>query len=415
MTRRVETLGGVALVAVAAAIPIGEGVTWAAVSLWAVALAWRWRDLQIAALRASEVRAFGLGIAAWILAGVAAGLLAGTGLPSARALGPILPMALPLLLLISQPSPRWLRRAAIAFVVALALASILGVVQYVYNVRPGEFIARTDALALAQGRLPGDLQRTAAGGFYFHRLKLAHVLMIGIAALVARQVVWPLARGRRILELSLLGLLSVALALTFSRAAVVAIVAAIGLGLAARAPRGPLVAGGLAIALLLLSPWAGGADQLAALNPTVATRGLIWSRAVEVIGDHPLGAGLGQYRLVADRYLEATEPGIVPPGAGAHSLVLTTWAETGPLGLAGFAWAWLGLAWFCARRLRDRSATIGEQTWALTGVIALTALWGAGLMHDPFFHRVVALAFFALVGALLLQRPTQAADPGPVA
>src|SRR5205807_29795 len=76
----------------------------------------------------------------------------------------------------------------------------------------------------------------------------------------------------------------------------------------------------------------------------------IWTRAVEIIRDHPLhGIGWANYPLVCGRYYDRVDPHFFMR-TWAHNLELSTLAETGPLGLLAMLWIWIAAAVALIRR-----------------------------------------------------------------
>jgi O-antigen ligase len=415
-------LHGLSLVVLAASIPLGEGATLAATVAMA-ALLW--------ARRAAWPRpAFGQGdparcilaLAIYVAAGLAAVGLGGHGAVGTREWGRLGPwLLLPLGYLSATCLPRlWLRRAAWAFVGSLTVAALFGLTCYAADVRPGESWLRPSALIEGQGRVPGSL-RSAAAGFYFHRLKMAHVLLLGLAALWGRQMVMPLARRRRAIELAALVVRWACLLLTFARAAALggALASVACLCFAAR----PLRWAGLCLAVvgcLGLSQLPGVQDRLLSSQTpqTASVRGLIWSQAVRAIADHPLGVGLGNYTQVIGRYYDQVDPSFATR-TYPHNVLLAAWAETGPVGLFAYAAIWLHFLWACLRRLvsqvpagsKDTAggrAAGGRRGVAAAGLFAVCAFWTVGLTHDVLYHNVVGqayVAFMAWTFAMLQETP----------
>src|SRR5690606_23879688 len=70
-------------------------------------------------------------------------------------------------------------------------------------------------------------------------------------------------------------------------------------------------------------------------------RAVLWSDALALLEQHPRGVGLGACPEVV-RAIEDDTPSdvFIPPHHYAHNVLLTAWAEAGPLGLAATAWAW---------------------------------------------------------------------------
>src|SRR5207237_1913164 len=81
-------------------------------------------------------------------------------------------------------------------------------------------------------------------------------------------------------------------------------------------------------------------------------RVFLWSRAAEVIADHPLlGVGFANYRRVLGPYYDRVDP-TFPMRTWAHNTELSLLAETGPLGLLAALWIALAAARGLLLRLR---------------------------------------------------------------
>ncbi|MBI3179448.1 MAG: hypothetical protein HYZ27_07280, partial [Deltaproteobacteria bacterium] len=199
-----ERAHGWALVAFAALVPLGEGAAFAGLGLLAWVTLWRWHEMDWRALAQEQTV---LALAAWFGVGVITLLVSREGVLRAAELGRWSPLvALPVVVLAAGGlERRWLERACLAFVATLALASIFALVQYGFDIRPGEAFVRAGSSVASQGRVPGS-GRAVAGGFYFHRLVMAHVLLVGMAVHVARQIFARATLRRRLVELALAAL-----------------------------------------------------------------------------------------------------------------------------------------------------------------------------------------------------------------
>ncbi len=398
-------LHGLALVGVAAALPLGEGLAFAGLGLCAAVLLWRRRELRWPTDLAGAAVGFGL----FLAAGIAAWTLGGEGALKPSELGRHLTwLALPIVLVSGRLVPAvWLGRAATAFVVALGASALFGLAQYALGLEPSEgpWAVLGELSAQRQLGVPGAPERPSAGGFFMHRLKLADVLVLGLGLLWVRQLFVPLAPRRRWRELAVLSLLALTLLFTFARAALgAAAVAGLVVTFLAspRMRRGALLTL-LGVAVLALSlPAVRHRLDTALTAPGSSDRALIWSTAVDILADHPLGAGLGNSpKLVAPIY-EPIAGKARLPRTYAHSLVLSAWEETGPLGLAGYLLAWLAvLGLVAARPLTAPRALV---------VFALAAYFTSGLVHDVLFHRGVSLAFYGVLGAALAAAAPRSLD-----
>ena len=119
-----------------------------------------------------------------------------------------------------------------------------------------------------------------------------------------------------------------------------------------------------------------------------ADRLFIWSRALEIIRDHPLrGIGFANYPRVCGAYYDRVDPGFVMR-TWAHNLELSTLAEMGPLGLLAIFWLL-----FSAARMLLRSAS----RFASGSLAALAAWFTMAQAHDLLYDTKVMYAlWFAL-------------------
>jgi len=389
------------LVLAAASVPVGEGLALGALVTLLAMLVVRRRDLPWAALRRSPAMPTLVGFGVWLAAGAVALVIGGEGWLKPGELGRWLPLvAIPAVGLTAPMVPsRYLRHAVTAFIALLAVSCLFGLVQYGFNVRPGEWIWRRASGVASQARVPGDFERTVAGGFYFHRLKMAHVLLIGLAALVGRQLYAAMTRRERLVELAVLALFVTTFFLTYARGAILALAAGVLLALAFAGRRlvlatVPVVLVGVAVALAV--PSIRHRVESIGSQDASSVRALIWSQAVRIIADHPLGVGLGNYTPVVDRYYETSTPAF-GVRTYPHNVWLAAWAETGPVGLAGYLAAWLVFLGACVRTLLRRGPAAPA---AAAGLFGIGATLVVGLTHDVLYHNSVALAVAGLVGVV---------------
>jgi O-antigen ligase len=249
--------------------------------------------------------------------------------------------------------------------------------------------------------------RFAAGGFFFHRLRFAHgaVALLGPALAAGLQA--TRARRRRLgIWLALLCALAVYLA--FARAALGAAVLLCAAGAVALS-RGWARRAGLAGLVVLLAAVAlapGWRLRLSAASDNLFDGERAQARAAgwDLVRRHPfLGVGFGNYHAAAEAH--AAETGLPAQLArDAHAVWLTTWAETGLLGL--LLWlAWQGLL---ARALWKRARA---GAWpAAGGLLAWVGFQALGLVHHLPFHSSVHLTF-ALVWGVGLAYPGDAPQP----
>jgi O-antigen ligase len=188
------------------------------------------------------------------------------------------------------------------------------------------------------------------------------------------------------LAVAALGVLVVVL--TYSRGALVALIA-LPLVLIRHRSSWPVIVGVLVL-LALLAPdvWRGRVAEVASLDrPEIATRLDFWRASIEMFDANPVaGVGLNGF---ADAYLDLEQPGRTYLGGGfldppetAHNLYLNTAAEQGLIGLAALSVLIVAFFALCLR-LRG-SADPRTRTMGL-------ALGGAGVVL--FVHNVFDVTF----------------------
>lgn len=238
--------------------------------------------------------------------------------------------------------------------------------------------------------------RYSAGGFFFHRLRYAHgaiaVLGPALAVLGGSRVVW-----RRVLA----GVVALALVLApymaYARAALGAALGVCGLALLLLLRGAPRRLGLAAAAVLVVAVSASSAWRerfgRAVENLFAGERTLAMSVGWRLIREHPLvGVGFGNHRPAA--MATSAETGINDFLAhDSHNLWLTTWAETGLVGLVLLAAVHVLLARALLRRHRAGSVAA---TGALLSFVGFHVL---SLVHFLPFHSSVHLSF-ALVWGL---------------
>lgn len=387
------------LLVLAAGLAMGEGVVLTAfVLVFVVACSMRYTH-QTSAYNWFEgyAKLCVLGLLGFVIAGLCALYLGGYGWRRPQELGRWGPfLLLPVGLFVACfCSRRMLEQAARAFLLALVCAAMFGIGCYLWDVRPGEGLLRTEFLTASQGLVPGST-RSVAGGFYFHRLKMAHVLLIGIGAFLSRLLCLKMTFGRRCLELLAVLLCVGCLFLTFTRAAFLGVAAATSVMLLATAPRLAwrlLAVGGVTLASLMLWPQISARILSIGHAEASSIRGLIWSQAVRILVDHPWGVGLGNYPQIVGGYYDLVDPNF-PTRTYAHNMLLSAWAETGPLGLVAYGlmwWVWGHACWSHARHSQNETM----RAVGCAGLFTCIALWTVGLTHDVLFHNIVSWAYVA--------------------
>ena len=289
-------------------------------------------------------------------------------------------------------SSRWPARLLLAAAAGLALASIVGLVQYRSGLDLVHALGLREQPAMVQA--PGVPGRFGAMGFFTSRLTFGHNAAILVSllagALAARALRWPA------LVAALLGLAAVAV--TFDRAAYLGLAVA-AVVIAVRAGRRFAVVALLLAVAAALHPGVRGRFATSFSAASNADRTFIWARAREIVADHPLrGIGFGNYQRVCGAYYDRVNPAF-PMRTWAHNLELSTLAETGPLGLAAMLWIWIAAA-IALFRSQDPLATGALAAFAAFLVITQT--------HDLFYDTKVMYALWFAVGTALWREPPPA-------
>jgi O-antigen ligase len=285
------------------------------------------------------------------------------------------------------------------------VASALGLFQHfvLWNWEPPVFL-RLNLSRLQENFGTEQEPRYAAGGFLFHRLRFSHgaIAILGPAlAVVARgRVVW-----RRALAGAVVCALLLAPYAAFARAALltgfmVCVLAVLLLSHGTPRKVGLAVAAALVVLVVVTPAWRERLGK-AAENLFGGERTLAMSVGWRLVEAHPLvGVGFGNHKPAA----LATQPetGITDLLAtDAHNLWLTTWAETGLVGLVLLAAVHLLLARALVRRHRAGSLAA---TGALLSFVGFHIL---SLVHYLPFHPSVHLSF-AFVWGLGLSQGSEA-------
>jgi len=245
----------------------------------------------------------------------------------------------------------------------------------------------------------GGEDRYAAGGFFFHRLRLAHasVAALGPAVAIALRPARPRVRALA----AALGVACIVLA--YARAALLTALLLVVLAalVVTRSARVRTAVGALVLLLglaALVSPgWharLGAATENFVGGERALARGAGW----DLVHQHPwLGVGFGNYRTAA--LARAGVTGITDQlSRDAHSIALTVWAETGLPGLA--LWVLLHAALLRALLQRAREGN----TVALGAALSWIGYQTLGIAHYLPFHPSVSLGFALVWGVGLVHR-----------
>ena len=248
-------------------------------------------------------------------------------------------------------------------------------------------------------------QRFAAGGFFFHRLRLAHASVAALGPALATAL-RPAARHRRGLAAALAIACIACTVLAYARAALLTallLVLVAGMGVARDGRlRAAMVVLLLAVAgAALVSPGWHARLGAATENFIGGERAVARAAGWDLVRGHPwLGVGFGNYRRAAPARQGVTGlPDML--SRDAHSIALTVWAETGLPGLV--LWVALQVSLLLALLRRGR----GGNALALGAALSWLGYQMLGLAHHLPFHPSVALGF-ALVWGVGLVHPGQA-------
>jgi O-antigen ligase len=305
-------------------------------------------------------------------------------------------LLVPASLALSDSPDRLIRRALVALLGAAFAVAVLGMVQH--------FTGFDLNWALGLRKIPVRIDAPVGRGFSavgtftsrlsFSAVESAALVLAAALALRLRSVPARIA------------------------AALVAIGCALGVGAAfARAAWIGTFAGG-AILLFGLNRRAAAVLCAAAvaiagagmLLPTVRARAIsglqatanpdrlfIWSRAGEVLADHPVqGVGIYGFPIVAYPYYDRHDP-LFPMHTWAHDMYFTLLAETGVAGLIAYVWIFVVVAMLALSALKT-----GEgPPWSAVRVGALGAtvtLLTISLFHDLLYDGEPSMALFFFAG-----------------
>jgi O-antigen ligase len=274
---------------------------------------------------------------------------------------------------------------ALLALVAAAIAAFTAVAQVSQGAHTGFYRSGCTPVTLSPGASPPSGSITRALGPFDNPNVLGGYLLLVLplgalcATLLAR------ARGVLVPLVVAMALGYLALVFTFSRAAVLIGIAAVGVGLwiAGIRRRLPyaLVALGLAGAVIFAAGHCG----------SEATSGFgrsqEWRETLQIIRDNPVwGVGLGRLGDV----LHARNS--LSTARHAHNLFLTWWAEAGTGALIPWIWIALALLW---RSLRGALAGDGV---ARAAFVSLLGFFAFSLTDHPANVQQVALAFWIVAG-----------------
>jgi hypothetical protein len=288
------------------------------------------------------------------------------------------------------------------------VASALGLYQHfvLWTWEPPELL-KLNLSRLQENFGTEEEPRYAAGGFLFHRLRFSHsaIAILGPAlAFLARGS----GVGRRAVAGAVVCALLIAPYAAFARAALltgfgVCVLALLLLSRGTPRKVGLAVAGALVLLVAVTPAWHERLGK-AVENLYGGERSLAMSVGWRLVKEHPvLGVGFGNHKPAALATQEQT--GITDLLAhDAHNLWLTTWAETGLVGLLLLAAVHGLLARALVRRHRAGSVAA---TGALLSFVGFHIL---SLVHYLPFHTSVHLSFMFTWGLGLCRFGTEAAN-----
>jgi O-antigen ligase len=279
----------------------------------------------------------------------------------------------------------------------LAFASLVGIAQYRSGIDVIHLLHLREQPAWVEA--PGVPGRFGAMGFFTSRLTFGHDATVLVSLLGGALAAGAVPRGR-IWIVAGAGLLALdAIALTFDRGAYLGLCAAavaIAVFASRRARRTVAVVLALALLIAVVHPGVRGRFATAFSRRTNSDRVFLWTRAGEIIHDHPLlGVGFANYPRICDRYYDRVDPNF-PMRTWAHNLELSTLAEMGPLGLAALFWLLIAAGLALVRRARA-----GVPLLALGGLAAAAALFAIAQAHDVVYDTKVMFPLWFCLGLAL--------------
>ncbi len=295
-------------------------------------------------------------------------------------------------------APRQAPRLVLFAAAGLFLSSAVGLVQYRTGVDLVHLLGLREQPAWVEA--PGAEGRFAAMGFFTSRLTFGHnatVLLALLGGALATGEVPVRLRGPAFVAAAVA---FAAILATFDRAAWLGLAMAALVVAAAQRRNGRALVAGLALgaAAFLLLPQVRARFGTAFDVRGNADRVFVWSRAAEIIRDHPVrGIGFGNYPRVCGAYYDRVDPGFYMR-TWAHNTELSMLAETGPLGLAAFLWLGIAAAATLWRRVRAGDGL------AVGGAAAAAALAVIAQAHDVFYDTKVMYALWLALAISFVPR-----------
>lgn len=201
---------------------------------------------------------------------------------------------------------------------------------------------------------------------------------------------------QRWIALAITLLLLAAMVLTLSRGGYIAVAVLAGVAVLSAPRRARLWAvGALAVVLLAVVELPFFLPRLATFAHSFALRQSIYSQALRMLAERPiLGAGISGFPIRVAPFRPTGEEIELYP----HNIWLTTWSELGLLGVASFAFIFLGLLYRGARALLGTRPDIHRAlAWGATGALVLYLVHG--MFDTPYWKNDLAVEFW-LIAAL---------------
>ena len=250
--------------------------------------------------------------------------------------------------------------------------------------------------SLHQAMQPGQPDTLAASGFFFHRLKFAHVSVLVLP------VLWLLSR-----RAAYIGLALVVTALFCSYASWAAVtfvgLATVSLTFKLWLPRSITLYLSLILSCVLgmhafISTQPTRSAELIAKSPSLTTRQFMAKEAIDLIVEQPLGLGHGGFKHWSLTNYPKTLNNRQLPRTLPHNIGLSALVETGFVG-----WALMvGLMSYLltlSLKAFEMVMPANREVLLLSAIVgcATLVLLGLGLLHDPLYHKPVAFSWMLIV------------------
>lgn len=228
-------------------------------------------------------------------------------------------------------------------------------------------------------------------------------------AFAAAFVLFPSRRRERLVAAVVLGLVMVALILTLSRAAYLAMAVLAGvLVLSVQSRRWRIwMVGALAVGALLVLEIPFINQRIVTLSSSAALRTSIYGQALRMLSERPIfGAGIGGFEV----RVAPLRPGTQTVEIYAHDIWLTTWSEIGLLGLVAFALIFFGVLWRGARALPKATDIYRPILWGCVGAMVLWLVHG--LFDTPYWKNDMSVEFWLVVALQVVAARAVRSAPG---